>query len=145
MLGWEFAILLKIAHIIDSLDKVPIFRMFLTVFHCFFPLFYAQERIAPVALFFFALDKRAIVSESLPSLFRTKDHSLFFTRKSLFCSFAHKKRAICSKNLWANSQPWFAVCSNEHAHLHIIPYKKWMEGKRWNSLCTTRHNIKLMY
>ena len=32
---------------------------------------------------------------------------LVFTSESLFRSFAHKKRANCSKNPWAMSQPWY--------------------------------------
>ena len=35
--------------------------------------------------------------------------SLFFISESLFFSFAHKKQANCSKNQWANSQPWNLV------------------------------------
>ena len=33
--------------------------------------------------------------------------SLNFLSESLIRSFFHKKRAICSENRWANSQPWF--------------------------------------
>ena len=35
-----------------------------------------------------------------------RSDSLFFTSKSLFRSFGHKKRAIRLKNRWANSKPW---------------------------------------
>ena len=75
-----------------------------------------REWIALVALY-----KRKTVSESLSWLFKKEQLwairscrswqksdgsvSLFFMSKSLFCSFAHKKRAIRSKNRWANSQP----------------------------------------
>ena len=41
-------------------------------------------------------------------------NSLFSTSESLFHSFAHKKRAIRSKNLRANSQPW----RKQNPHLH---------------------------
>ena len=53
----------------------------------------------------------------LPSLFTKEWPSLFtkeqcewialFHERMLFRSFAHKKPAICSKNQWVNSQPWF--------------------------------------
>ena len=61
------------------------------------------------------------LSNSLPSLFTkeqpwaicsgrswqksNRSNLLFFTSESLFCSFAHKKRAICSKTRWMKSQP----------------------------------------
>ena len=77
--------------------KICMFHMFLTVF----PLFYAQERIAPVALCSFLKSK---LSDLLPLLF-TKEgpwatrsgcswqksdgsNSLFFASESLFRSFA---------------------------------------------------------
>ena len=64
-----------------------------------------HERITPVALY-----KRATVSD----LIQKSDHEwitpvALYKRatESHFHSFPHKKRAICLKNWWANSQPRF--------------------------------------
>ena len=59
------------------------------------------------------LKKRATLCESIPSIFKkgNRSDSLFFTIESIFRSFDPKKRAICAKNRWSNSQPWiFAAC-----------------------------------
>ena len=67
-----------------------------------------RERIAS-----FSLYKRATMSNLLRFSWK-KSHgmnSLFFTSKLLFCSFAHNKWVICSKNQWANSQPWAFILS----------------------------------
>ena len=85
--------------------KIRIFHHFFDSFSLLSP-FYAQDQIAPLALWLFsksnseqivpvALYKRAIVRDSL-----------FSMSEFLFCSFAHKKRAICSKSQTANFQPW---------------------------------------
>ena len=85
-----------------------------------------RERFAPVALY-----KRATMSDSFRSLM-TKDqpwaiHSGLSWQKSngsesLFCSFAHKKRANRSKNRWSNFQPWSDICV---AKLYIIEKEKY--------------------
>ena len=48
------------------------------------------------------------VSESLILLTKNERMSelLIFLSELLIRSFLDKKRAICSKNQWANSQPW---------------------------------------
>ena len=88
------------------------FWQFLTAFSLFIPrsealpsLFFKEwwEQFAP-----FAFYKRANMSNSLPTLFtKERPRAIWLLEKSesLFCSFAHKKRAICTKNHRANSQP----------------------------------------
>ena len=88
--GLALVALYKRAIVSDSLVKICSFHHVLTVFHCFSP-FYAQERIAPVALFkerreqftLVALYKRATVSDSLPSLFSKEQREQFalFSKK----------------------------------------------------------------
>ena len=63
------------------------------------------EQIASVTHY-----KRVTMSDSLPLLMtiERREQFTFFHAQiahSLFCSFTHKKWAICSKNQWANSQP----------------------------------------
>ena len=60
------------------------------------------ERVAPVAHY-----KRATVIDALTLLFKKEQKWELLKKKSEshFHSFAQKKRAICSKNWWANSQP----------------------------------------
>ena len=69
----------------NSLQKFVVFVMFLTVFHYFFQ--------------FFALECRSFVKSD-------RRDSLLEKSKSLFCSFTHKKWAICTNNQRANFQPW---------------------------------------
>ena len=78
----------------NSLQKIHIFVCFWPFFPVV-PLFYAQEWIAPIILCSVALFKE-----------RWERFTLFPERISfsLFCS---QKRAICSKNRRANSQPWY--------------------------------------
>ena len=58
--------------------------------------------------------KRTTVSDLLRLLMTKEQRSylLFFTRELLFHSFAHKKRAIHTKNGWANSRPWVGDVSS---------------------------------
>ena len=54
-----------------------------------------------------AHDRRATMSDSLRALMikrRMSKSVVFFEREVLICSFAHKKRAICSKT-WINPNP----------------------------------------
>ena len=111
----------------DTLENFVFFVCFWQIFP-FFPknkslpslfahlLFFKEglERFAPIAL-----NKRAIVSDSLRSLMTkewpwairsghswqksNRSDSLFFMRESLFRSFSHQKRAHCSKNQWSIS------------------------------------------
>ena len=95
-----FALLLKIAHITVKSDCEQFALVFLNLSD--------RERIAS-----FALYKRATMSNLLRFSWK-KSHginSLFFTSELLFCSFAHNKWVICSKNQWANSQPWAFILS----------------------------------
>ena len=78
-----------------------IFCMLLTIFHCFYPFYKITEKLTQQN------------SESLQLLFAQVAHDkraigaiCSFSRAN--GSFTHKKRAIRSKNRWANSQPW--VC-----------------------------------
>ena len=49
--------------------------------------------------------------------------SLNFLSESLIRSFFHKKRAICSENRWANSQPWLDTEVATVILLEIIRYE----------------------
>ena len=103
----------------ESLLKIRIFRMFLTVFPLFMPK-----------------------SELLPSLF-TKDwpwatrsgcswqkseerNSLFFLSESLFRSYTHNKRANGSKNRWGNSKPCFSSRKIRLWFLELWESVKWI-------------------
>ena len=74
-----------------SHKQAIVFTMFLNVFHCYSP-FNVPLLFAPLL---FTLFKRAM-GANIRSLEK---------RKSLFCSFAHKKLSISSKKRRANSQP----------------------------------------
>ena len=131
----SFVILAKCSQKRQFARKNSYFCIFLTVFHCFSSFLCPRaicsyhslqksdcERIAPIALY-----KRATVSVSLKSLMtkERQERLLFFTSESLFCS---QKRSICSKNRWANSQPWkilvpFQGISVQRALDHPPDYK----------------------
>ena len=89
------------AHHTFPLLLSPCFWLFLYTPLLFFKEWW--EQFAP-----FAFYKRANMSNSLPTLFtKERPRAIWLLEKSesLFCSFAHKKRAICTKNHRANSQP----------------------------------------
>ena len=67
--------------------------------------------------------KWAIMSESLRSLTKNDRMSelLVFLSESLIRSFLGKKRAICSENRWANSQPYYIV---RLYSLRVLPWYK---------------------
>ena len=85
----------------------------------------------------FAHQKWATMSESLRSLTKNEQmsESLVFLSKSLIRSFFRKKRAICSENRWAISQPW--KCDADFSDLFFLfrvifqHYTKLTSSNRW--------------
>ena len=105
--------------------------MFLTVF----PLFMSKSKSFPSLFAHLLLFKERFEQFAPMAIYKrvTNDHERFAQvahdkratgEKCSFspvnCSFTHKKWANCSKNQWANSQPWFSKVSAQTKYSTVV-------------------------
>ena len=95
----------------ERFDQKKFFIMFLTVISLFFPLLSPRANCPCCSSLWCSLQKSVCEQIAPITLYKRSSvsNSLFSKSESLFCSFAHKKRAIRLKNQRADSQPCFLL------------------------------------